>query len=229
MPYTALAEPQDLSWADVDPARQPFAWDEAERARVVGMISARAAAPGVPVPGTLVDHPDGLVWTTQLFAERYGAWTTGWEWSVHDAGPVDCWCCPHDASYSTPDGWAAKCVACLVQWRAWLEYLAETFRDLAPPPDASQDVRAGRIERAVARLVTAAVERTHCEDHWHALAHTTLRWYFEACGHTPEEALAAAETVEDGVFASWVAPDDQDVRAYARSLAAKVTGSAPAP
>lgn len=229
MPYTAMVEPQDMSWADVDPARHPFAWDDAERARVEAMIAARRADPDTPVPGTGADHRDCSVWTAQLFVERYGMWTTGWEWSVHDAGPVGCWCCPPEASYWTPEANARKSADCLVQWRGWLEYLAETFRDLAPPPGASGDAAGRPVEQAVSRLVTAAVERTECEEHWQSLVNVTLRWYFEACGLPPEEARRLADTVEDGTFESWVAPEEQDVRGYARSLAARATGPAPAP
>lgn len=224
-----MLEPTYTSWTDVDPARHPFMWDDAEQVRVTAMITARAGGgPTAVMLGTGAKHPDLFVWVTELFTERYGSWTAGWEWTVHDAGPVNCWCCPPGSSVEdSPEGIAGWSVACLLQFRAWLEHLAEDFQNLAPPSGSSQDIRSRHIERAVARLVTTVMSRTGCEDAWYALVVTTLGWYFEACGFTPQDARAAAETAQGGPFRSWIGPSGQEVRDYARSLAAEVTGATP--
>lgn len=215
--------PENMRWRDVDPARHPFPWDDAEQARVKAMITARrAGGPGTVVPGTRAQQPDDILWVCELFAERYGPWTAGWEWSVEDSGPVD-----HpwpDTTSDAPELLGDWAVGCLLRWRAWLEDRAEDFVRLAPPHGSGRDDRRGHIERAVARLVTAVVERTGCEEVWITLLVTTLRWYFEACGFGPEEADAAAETAMSGRFESWVRPDEQVVRDYAESLATEVTG-----
>lgn len=215
--------PENMRWPDVDPARHPFPWDDAEQARVKAMIAARSAGgPGTVVAGTRAKHPDEILWVCELFAERYGPWTAGWEWSVADSGPVE-----DPAPTSQPPhllgDWA---VGCLLRWRAWIEDRAADFARLAPPPGCDQDVRRDRIERGVARMVTAVVERTQCGEAWLGLLITTLRWYFEACGLGRQEADTAADTAMSGRFGSWVRPGEQVVRDYAESLAAEVTGGA---
>lgn len=134
---------------------------------------------------------------------------------------------PDAADARALEGTARQAVASLLQWRDWLEHLAAVFGAVVPPPGAGQDVRSAHSERAVARLVTDVVERTQCEEHGYALAVITLRWYFEACGFTPEEADTAADTAQDGSFHSWVHAREQEVRDYAESLAAEATGAAP--
>ncbi len=77
---------------------------------------------------------------------------------------------------------AERVVACLLEWRDWLEDMAERFEQLAPHPDADAEDRSWHLERAVTRLVTAVVNSTHAESSWCGLCETTLTWFLTSTG-----------------------------------------------
>lgn len=217
-------EPEDMRWPDLDPARHPFVWDDAEQARVVAVVSA-LTADAASVAGPRTARWQLLPDMTEMFTERYGQWAAGWHWEVQYGGPVVRESQPSGVDASTPEGHVALAAAGLVQWRGWLEELADTFARYAAPPGAAEDVRREHVERAAVLLVTAVADRTEVWECWAGLIAITLRWYFESCGLTPEEADAAAATATDGRFESWTHPEDEVVRDYAVSLATKVTGA----
>jgi hypothetical protein len=75
---------------------------------------------------------------TVLLVSRYGRWACGWDYSVHNGGPVDAWCCDAD-SVGEAQETAEHVVTCLLEWRDWLEDVAERFEQLAPHPDADAE------------------------------------------------------------------------------------------
>ncbi|MEV7419560.1 hypothetical protein [Streptomyces sp. NPDC089919] len=158
-----------------------------------------------------------------LLAARYGRWTCGWEWSVHNGGPVGAWCC--DAhSIGGPQETAARVAACLLEWRDWLEYLAERFDDLAPPPGSTGEDRSWHVERAATRLVTTVIDRTGTAGGWYGLCTTTLTWYVTSTGLAPQEAAAAVRAAIGGRFESWTEPAPALVESVGEDLAVRLTG-----
>jgi len=62
---------------------------------------------------------------------------------------------------STPEATLAVVAAALVEWRGWLEDLAQRFAQFLPlPVHAGEDAVLDAWERAVAHLVTVVVDRT---------------------------------------------------------------------
>ncbi|MEV7547948.1 cell filamentation protein Fic, partial [Streptomyces sp. NPDC089915] len=66
---------------------------------------------------------------TALLVSRYGRWACGWDHSNHFGGPVETWCCPSHSVAEARDT-AERVVTCLLEWRDWLEDLAERFERL---------------------------------------------------------------------------------------------------
>ncbi|THA77063.1 hypothetical protein E6R60_10900 [Streptomyces sp. A0642] len=143
--------------------------------------------------------------------------------SVHNGGPVEAWCCE---SHSVTDAHetAERVVACLLEWRDWLEDMAERFEQLAPHPDADAEDRSWHLERAVTRLVTAVVNSTHAESSWYGLCETTLTWFLTSTGLRSEEAQKAVEAAIGGRFKSHVAPAPTLVDTVGEDLAIRLTG-----
>ncbi|MGW7066884.1 hypothetical protein ACWGII_07310 [Streptomyces sp. NPDC054855] len=163
---------------------------------------------------------------TALVAARYGRWACGWHWALGEGGGggvVASWCC---ASHSVgePAATAAKVVASLLEWRDWLEELAERFEQLAPP--AAED-RSWHLDRAATRLVTVVVDRTGAECGWYGLCHTVLTWFLTSTGMRPEPARAAVERAIGGRFESWTQPSSVLVDAVGEDLAVGLTGDRP--
>ncbi|MGW0995739.1 hypothetical protein [Streptomyces sp. NPDC002520] len=160
---------------------------------------------------------------TALLVSHYGRWICGWDWSTHNGGPVATWCC--DAhSVGAAEETAARVVASVLEWRDWLEDLAERFEQLAPRPGADAEDRSWHLERAVTRLVTAVVDRTHAESAWYGLCDTTLTWFLSFTGLGPEAAEKAVEAAIGGRFKSWAEPAATLVDAVGEDLAVRLTG-----
>lgn len=160
---------------------------------------------------------------TLLLASRYGRWIGGWDWSTHNGGPVTAWCC--DAhSVTEAEETAARVVASLLEWRDWLEDLAERFEQLAPAPDADAEERSWHVERAVTRLVTRVVDRTQADSAWYGLCDTTLTWYLSSTGMEPEQAKKAVEAAIGGRFKSHAEPTPTQVYRVGEDLAVHLTG-----
>ena len=208
-----------LPWSAADPRRNAFEWDDDEAARLTALV-----APMTPPAD--VARREGFRFmceVTALLASRYGRWACGWNWSIHNGGPVAAWCCDADSVGEARET-AVRVVECLLEWRDWLEDLAERFERLAPAPDADAGERSWHLERAVTRLVTTVVDRTQAESAWYGLCDTTLTWFLSSTGMGPEEAEKAVEAAIGGRFKSWAEPSPTVVVAVGEDLAVRLTG-----
>nr|WP_223189568.1 hypothetical protein [Streptomyces sp. TRM68416] len=217
-----------MTWDQVDPARNSFEWDEDEKAQV--LLLAKEVLP-VRYPG---QEPREVQYRSEallnaLFVGRYGLWARHWRWGVGEGGGggiVWSWCCaPH--SVTTPDETTARAVAALLEWREWLEELADRFAELAPPPDADAEARSWHVERAAVRLVTLVVDRTNAECGWYGLCKVTLFWFLMSTGMNDTEAAAAVLDAVGGRFASWTTPKPAVVDTVGERLAVALTGRLP--
>ncbi|MFF0084857.1 hypothetical protein ACFYR1_34935 [Streptomyces canus] len=76
-----------------------------------------------------------------------------------------------------PEATAAKVVAARLEWRDWLEQLAERFAQCAPPAGADAEERSRHLDRATTRLVTVVVDGTGAECGWYGPCRTVLTWF----------------------------------------------------
>lgn len=216
----SVPHPATLSWADVDPRERDF--DAATVAAAVAELVTAENLPAQEADWRLRD-----LWLGRVsigLTEQYGLWAVGWRWSVGegdlDGGPVGNWCCfPH--SVTTAEETAAAVCAALIEWRAWLEDIAERFDRFLPL--AARDLDGW--ERAVAHLVTAVGDRTQYESAWYRCCTTVLSWFLEAAGIATGEREKLLQHAVGGRFASWVEPDGQLVASIARRLAGQVAGA----
>ncbi|MFI8421060.1 hypothetical protein [Streptomyces sp. NPDC085479] len=214
--------PALLPWSAVDPARIAFTWDETQASEITGVIASM-------VP------PDGAGWeeksrftreVTVLLAARYGRWACGWFWAVGEgggAGAVTHWCC-ESHSVGRPAETASRVVASLLEWRDWLEELAERFRQLAPPAEAAPEDRSWHLERAATRLVTVVIDRTDAESGWYTLCHTVLTWFLCSAGMEADEAEDVVDAAIGGRFKSWSTPSRTLIDAVGEDFAVDLTG-----
>ncbi|WP_377273354.1 hypothetical protein [Peterkaempfera sp. SMS 1(5)a] len=220
------ASPTSLrNWADLDPTRHPFTWDEDEEARLRTLV--RAWVP--PVLSGMAGRWQGEYWCERQIAAiirgRYGNWAQGWDWCHRHGGPIGSWV-TGASSVTTPDETAARVVAALLEWRQWLEGLAQRFAELAPPPDATAEDRSWHLERACVRLVTLALD-SGAEGGWYGQAALVLRWFLTTTGMGQAEAEQAVESAIGGRFKSWVTPEQTLIDSVADDLAVGLTGRAP--
>ncbi|MGY0021334.1 hypothetical protein ACVHNB_20505 [Streptomyces sp. YJ-C3] len=217
--------PSWLPWSAVTVGLAGFTWDDergSELATVIGQL--------VPAADSGWDARHRFITeVTSLLAARYGRWTCGWHWAVGEGGcggVVTSWCCASH-SIGEPAATAAKVIASLLEWRDWLEELAERFARLAPPAGADAADRSWHVERAATRLVTVVVDRTGAECGWYGLCHTVLTWFLSSTGMGPEAAKEAVEAAIGGRFASWTEPPRTLVDAVGEDLAVGLTGERP--
>ncbi|MEU1466187.1 hypothetical protein ABZ467_37350 [Streptomyces sp. NPDC005727] len=214
--------PGRLPWSAADPDRNAFAWDDEEERRLTALVTSMA-----PLAGA--DSTDTFPFTrevTALLAARYGRWTCGWHWAVGEGGGggvVTAWCCDR-CSVGEPEATADRVVTSLLQWRDWLEELAERFEQLAPPAGVSAEDRSWHLERAATRLVTLVVDRTDAEAGWYRLCYQVLTWFLASSGLDPQEARQAVEAAIGGRFESWSAPARTMIDAVGEDLAVRLTG-----
>ncbi|MFJ6945746.1 hypothetical protein ACISU4_14055 [Streptomyces wuyuanensis] len=222
--------PCAVTWAELDPARHPFVWDDDEETRVSILIKARVPPVRSGHEGRWAGERRCVDQVTALFAERYGSWAQYWNWSPgegdRDGGVVGVWCCGAH-SVTTPDETTARVVAALLEWRDWLEELAERFAELAPPPGATPERRSWHLERAAVRLVTRVLDRTGAESGWHGMCSLVLEWFLTANGMGRTEARATVDDVIGGRFASWVTPRPAVIDSVGETLAVRLTGRLP--
>ncbi|MFI1031334.1 hypothetical protein [Streptomyces sp. NPDC020951] len=98
----------------------------------------------------------------------------------------------------------------LLEWRDWIEDLAERFSALAPPSysaESSSLVDPWHWERACTRLVTVVADRTRDESGWYGHCKQVLGWFLAYNGIDEERARGIVESAVGGRFGSWVAPD----------------------
>ncbi|MFI5685339.1 hypothetical protein [Streptomyces sp. NPDC051636] len=223
--------PYRLTWSAVDPDRHPLAWDAEEEAELTALIASMATAAQAEADTNAEGNPKWRFYheVTELLAARYGRWTCGWHWAIGEGGGggvVSSWCCVSH-SVNEPGATAARIVASLLEWRDWLEELAERFARLAPPPGASTEDRSWHLERAATRLVTLVVDRTGTECGWYGMCSKVLTWFLTSAGLSPQEAEQAVDAAIGGRFASWTMPRQTLVDSVAEDLAAGLTGRRP--
>jgi hypothetical protein len=132
-----------LTWVDVDPDRHPFAPDS-----VLDVVRAVVPAGGVPAPYRYdptrrfdhVAHDARWNWqraVTVALAEHYGDWARGWTAQIAgrtaDGGLVLRWSGAQD-SITTPEETLGAVAGALLDWRMFLEDLAEMFTWHLPLP-----------------------------------------------------------------------------------------------
>ncbi|WP_051833606.1 hypothetical protein [Streptomyces katrae] len=196
-----------LTWADVDPLRYPFELDDDAAKELTALV-----APLVPDADVAEEERwRSLLAVTDFLVSRYGRWACGWNWSLgegdFDGGVVEAWCCASH-SVTTKEATAPLVVAALLEWRGWLEDLAERFSALTPPEQpGGHGVDAWHWERACTRLVTAVADRTHADSGWYAHCMQVLGWFLAYNGIDEERAREIVKTAVGGRFDSWIAPD----------------------
>lgn len=158
---------------------------------------------------------------------RYGPWAQHWNWSTGSIGGVVSSWRFGSVAFTTPDETAARAVAALLEWREWLEGLAERFAELAPPPHASPEDRSWHLERASVRLVTLVLDRTGAESGWYRACHMTLEWFLTSTGMDPVDAERAVADAIGGRFRSWEQPRTTVIDSIGEDLAVDVTGRPP--
>ncbi|WP_329438584.1 hypothetical protein [Streptomyces canus] len=217
--------PAWLPWSAVDPDRIAFDWDDEKGTQLAAVIASM-----IPPAGAEWEEKHRFTTeVTALLAARYGRWTCGWHWAVGEGGGggvVTSWCCDSH-SVGEPDATAAKVVASLLEWRDWLEEMAERFAQLAPPAGADAEERSWHLERATTRLVTVVVDRTGAECGWYGLCRTVLTWFLSSTGMGPEAAKDAVDAAIGGRFKSWTTPSQTLVDAVGEDLAVGLTGEQP--
>ncbi|ARF83384.1 hypothetical protein HS99_0018475 [Kitasatospora aureofaciens] len=215
------------NWDEFDPARHPFPWDEDEETRLRELI--REWVP--PVLSGMAGWWQAEHWCERqvdaVIRERYGSWAWGWNWCYRHGGPVGSWV-SGPSSVTTPDETATRAVAALLEWREWLERLAQRFTELAPPPHTCPEDRSWYLERACVRLVTHVLD-SGAEAGWQGLASVVLTWFLTATGMGRAEAGQAVERAIGGRFKSWVNPGRTLIESVGEDLAADLTGHIPYP
>ncbi len=220
--------PQVLSWDEVDPRLHPF--DAGSAPEVVAGLG---PATDIPVRPSGADgyseimawaHEAGTAWTeamTRALVDRYGRWVLGWRWALDEGdiggGPVGSWCCPSH-SIGTPEETLGRVTAALIEWREWLEDLAERF-DRFPLDAPPAEDRHLTWQRATVRLVTHVVDRTTAGDAWYSHCEQVLTWFLNRWGVPPEKARGLVEEAIGGQFGSWVEPALTVVEEVAERLA----------
>jgi hypothetical protein len=209
----------------VDPSQHLFELDEDAAQTLTGLVAPL-------LPSRCAAHEQrwrSLDPVTEFLVDRYGRWACGWNWSIGegdtDGGIVGVWCCTAH-SVSTADATAPLVVEALLEWREWLEDLAERFAALAPPPDPSgSSVDPWHWERACTRLVTVVADRTQAESGWYTHSMQVLAWFLTYNGIDEERARKIVETSVGGQFDSWIAPDatvvDEVGSRFARTVGEK--------
>ncbi|WP_436532631.1 Fic family protein [Actinoplanes sp. HUAS TT8] len=226
-----------LTWADVDPDRHPF-----DPRTVLDVVRAVAPSDGVPppyryVPRQLFDAAaEDARWKwqgemTDGLVEHYGSWADGWTAQMAgrtaDGALVSRWSGARD-SITTPEETLDAVAGALLDWRTFLEDLAEIFaRHLPLPTDAREVVAAW--EATVASLVAAVAARSGADEHWFPMCALTLKWFLAVAEVPGENRDALVDDAIGGRFFSYVSPLGSEVADTAESLAAMLTGITPAP
>ncbi|MGW1116647.1 hypothetical protein ACWD5B_05995 [Streptomyces tanashiensis] len=217
--------PAWLPWSAVDPDLVSFAWNEAEASEITGVIASMVPANGA---GWQEKHRF-IREVTALLAARYGRWACGWDWAIGEGGGggvVTSWCCTSH-SVGGPEETAAMVAASLLEWRDWLEELADRFEQLAPPDGTGPEDRSWHVERAATRLVTVVLDRTGAQCGWYGLCHTVLTWFLSSTGMGEDEAKSVVVAAIGGRFKSWTVPSRILIDAVGEDLATDVTGVQP--
>jgi len=236
-PYRPRLRFEALSWADVDPDRHPFDPDT-----VLGVVRTVAPPAGVPEPFRYdptrgFDHvADQARWDWQLamtagLAEHYGRWACGWLAEMAgltaDGAMVLRWSGARD-SITTPEETLNAVAGALLDWRVFLEDLAELFTQYLPLP---AEPRAAFVawEATVASLVATVAARSGADEHWYPVCALALKWFLAVAEVPGENHDALVDAAIGGRFWSFVSPLGAEVADAAESLAAMLTGVTAAP
>ncbi|MDL4775305.1 hypothetical protein [Actinomadura xylanilytica] len=228
--------PWALRWDEVDPGRIPF-----DAAGAWAVVSQLRPAMSVPVPPKAKSFADraliewsygtGQAWTDEMtyaLVERYGRWTLGWRWARAEGdvggGPVGAWCCPRD-SMTKPVQTLRRVTDGLVEWRGWLEDLAQRFERF-PLDDRTGPERRRTWEEGAAHLVTAVVEQTGAGDAWYGHCRQVLAWFLARWDIPEDQADELVHEAVAGRFESWVAPSSETVEKVAARLAESLPSEA---
>lgn len=194
-----------LTWADVDPNTHPFDLDTHAADELAALVATL-------LPGPEFIHSQRWDWSkvvTAFLAERYGPWTCGWNWTLGegdlDGGVIGVWSVP--GRFVPAEETAPAVVAALLEWRDWLEELAERFAALAPPEgEPVAKVDPWYWERACTRLVTVVADRSEAQSGWYGHCAQVLEWFLTSHGMDTERASRVVDTAIGGRFRSWAAP-----------------------
>ncbi|AEV86493.1 filamentation induced by cAMP protein fic [Actinoplanes sp. SE50] len=226
----------ELTWADVDPDRHPFDPDT-----VLDVVRAVAPAGGVPAPyrherGVFDAAADRARWDWQramgaALVDHYGPWALGWNAEIAgraaDGALVLRWSGARD-SITTPEETLAAVAGSLLDWRTFLEEVAEFLPRHLPLP-AEPRAAAAAWEAAITSLVAMVAARSGADEHWYPVCAQTLRWFLAVAGVPAAEHDALIDVAIGGRYFSFVFPLGAEVADVAESVAAAVTGTTPAP
>jgi hypothetical protein len=228
---------ETLTWADVDPVRRPF-----DSGAVLDVVRAVAPAGGVPAPYRYESArgfdraADDARWEWQramtvALVEHYGFWACGWtaQMAGHTAegALVLRWSGARD-SITTPEETLGAVAGALVDWRLFLEDVAELFTRHLPLP-AEPGAAFVAWEATVASLVAAVAARSGADEHWYPVCVLTLKWFLAVAEVPGADRDALIDDAIGGRFWSFVSPLGAEVADAAESLAAAFTGIAPPP
>lgn len=225
-----------LTWTDVDPDRHPFAPDT-----VLDVVRAVAPAGGVPAPYRYDPRRSDLAandarWNWQravtiALAEHYGDWARGWtaEIAGHTAdGALILRWSGAQHSITTPEETHGAIAGALLDWRMFLEDLAEIFTRHLPLP-AEPRAASAAWEATTASLVATVAARSGADEHWYPVCALALKWFLTVAEVPGEDHDALIDTAIGGRFWSSVSPLGAEVADVAESLAAALTGITPPP
>ncbi|BCY08715.1 Fic family protein [Actinoplanes sp. L3-i22] len=226
-----------LTWSDVDPDRHPF-----DPGTVLDVVRAVAPAGGVPAPYRYVrdqvfDHAaETARWNWQqamtvALVEHYGAWACGWSAQMPgrttDGVLVLRWHGARD-SIATPEETLDAVAGALLDWRTFLDDLAELFTVHLPLP-AEPRAAAAAWEATTASLVATVAARSGDDEDWYSICALALTWFLTVAEVPGENHEALIDTAIGGRFSSSVSPLGAEVADAAESLAATLTGITPQP
>ncbi|MBO3738786.1 Fic family protein [Actinoplanes flavus] len=224
-----------LTWADVDPARHPF-----DPGTVLDVVRAVAPAGGVPEPYRYdatrgFDHDaDHARWNWQramtvALGEQYGDWARGWtaEMAGHtaDGALIVRWNGARDST-TTPEETLSAVAGALLDWRTFLEDLAELFTGHLPLPTEPR-AAAAAWEATITSLVATVAARSGADEHWYPVCALALKWFLTVAEVPGEDHDALVDEAIGGRFWSFVSPLGAEVADAAESLAARLTGVTP--
>ncbi len=111
----------------------------------------------------------------------------------------------------------------LIEWRGWLEELADRF-DRFLPLVVSGSADAGDWERAALHLVTVAVDRTCADGSWEGHCRQVLGWFLALAGIPSERHEPLLDRSIDDRFDTFVTPSNLLIQDVAEQLGRAVTG-----
>lgn len=161
---------------------------------------------------------------TKALIKRFGLWSSGWRWAKDEGdfggGPVGSWCCPMH-SITGQEETLERVANALVEWRGWLEELAETFNRY-PLTDLKGVDQIRAWERGSVHLIHQVVDRTGAGDVWYGHCAQVLTWFLVRWKVPKTRADRLVEQAIGGRFGSWTEPDEAVVEAVAEELARSV-------